>query len=62
MTLTYEELREDYYGSLRSIASFLNQEIVLTENIGNNTIEKQGNLRNEGWNSLFLATLKKGSL
>ena len=62
MTLTYEELKEDYYGSLRSIASFLNKEIVLTENVGNNTIEKQGNLRNEEWKSRFLATLKKGRL
>ena len=59
LSLTYEDLEEDYYGSIKRIASFLGEEVVLTDNIGENTVEKQGDQRNEEWKSRFLADLNK---
>lgn len=56
--LTYEELEEDYYGCLRTISSFLGEEIILSDEIGKNTVEKQRNQRNEDWKERFLYDMK----
>lgn len=59
LSLTYEDLEEDYDGTLKRVASFLGEEVVLPENIGFNTIEKQGNHRNKDWKERFLFESKK---
>ncbi|MAA78444.1 MAG: hypothetical protein CL916_04230 [Deltaproteobacteria bacterium] len=59
LSMTYEDLEADYYGSIQKVASFLNEDIILTEDIGRNTCEKQGNQRNEEWKDRFLSDLKK---
>ena len=59
LSLTYEDLEEDYSGSIKRIALFLNEEIVLTDEIGENTVEKQRSQRNEEWKQRFLLDRKK---
>ena len=59
LSLTYEDLEEDYYGTIKRVASFLGEDVVLTDDIGSNTVEKQGNQRNEEWKERFIFESKK---
>ena len=58
MHLTYEELEQDYYGSLKNISSFLGEDIDLNDEIGSNTVEKQRDERNAEWKERFLYDMK----
>ena len=59
LSLTYEDLEEDYVGAIKSIASFLGEEIVLPDDIDIKTVEKQGGQRNQEWKHRFLLDRKK---
>ena len=58
LSLAYEDLQDDYYGSIKRVASFLNEDIILTDDIGKNSITKQGDERNQRWKERYLLDFK----
>ena len=59
ITITYEEMEEDYFGTLDRIAQLLNTNIEVTEAINKKTVSIQRTERNVEWKKRFLIDFKK---